>query len=280
MSVVNLECQIAQAQIARHLAGESLPPEVLADLEAHLESCASCAVELERRRSALQAMLGGAGAKSDSTARKANPRNRRAPSETEVETPNSVEKEPAPLESYPEIDPQDLEEFRQFIKQKRGSSVGRAAVETAPARRGRRWAGIDFLRSIAGGSADKSLEPTHKPGLFVRPLIYSLALTGILIAMSTVLRDPTALFGERAIAGPFSSPDTGREAAPAAAESRPAPEGAPPSGPDLAATTSPAAVPSADDAAAANAPETTSSAAPTPEPPDSGETASTPPAPS
>lgn len=282
MSVANLECQIAQAQIARHLAGESLMPEVLADLEAHIESCASCAADLERRRAALQAMLGGSRAAAESVPRKAKARNRRSPDEPTVEPGSLVGDKPVPDASAFEIDPQDLEEFRRFMQQKRGSSTGRAAVETQPPKRRRRWAGIDFLRSVPGLPGDEGLEPPRKPGLFVKPLLYSLALTGILIAMSTVLRDPTTLFGERAIANPALSGTASGESAPGVAEPQPASETDPASVTDLAEATSLAAVGPALDAVTATA--TTSEpavpSAPTPEAPDSSATTSTPPEPS
>lgn len=286
MSVANLECQIAQAQIARHLAGESLLPEVLADLEAHIESCASCAADLERRRAALQAMLGGSGAAPKSPARKTKTPNRRTPDEPTVEPAGLAGDKPGSAPSASEIDPKDLEEFRRFMQQKRGSSIGRAAVETQPARRGRRWAGIDFLRSVRSVPGDEGLEPSRKPGLFVKPLLYSLALTGILIAMSTVLRDPTALFGERAIANPALSGTASGESAPVVAEPQPDREADAVSVLELAEATSLAAVGPALEAASETAPtseptsEPTVSSAPTPDAPDPSATTSTPPQPS
>ncbi|MCB8933668.1 MAG: zf-HC2 domain-containing protein [Chthonomonadaceae bacterium] len=59
MSVQNVECQIAQAQIGRYLTGGALSPEALDQLEGHIGECAACTELLRQRREGLQAMLGG-----------------------------------------------------------------------------------------------------------------------------------------------------------------------------------------------------------------------------
>lgn len=42
MAELSVECQLAQVQLKRYLAGEDLPEELLADLESHLKSCKKC----------------------------------------------------------------------------------------------------------------------------------------------------------------------------------------------------------------------------------------------
>lgn len=42
MQVQNVECQLARAQLSRYVAGDVLPEETLAELEAHLASCPDC----------------------------------------------------------------------------------------------------------------------------------------------------------------------------------------------------------------------------------------------
>ena len=55
MQVQDIECQLAQVQLKRYLAGESIADELLADLERHLEECNGC-------RSAAKVMRAAAGA--------------------------------------------------------------------------------------------------------------------------------------------------------------------------------------------------------------------------
>jgi hypothetical protein len=53
MQVQNVECRLAQAQIARYLAGENLPDDTIQELERHLARCAGCREALAVRRQAL-----------------------------------------------------------------------------------------------------------------------------------------------------------------------------------------------------------------------------------
>ncbi|MBS1718715.1 MAG: zf-HC2 domain-containing protein [Armatimonadetes bacterium] len=59
MSVQNIECQIASAQIGRYLNGDNLSPEALKALEGHVEECEQCQARLAERKAALQNMLNG-----------------------------------------------------------------------------------------------------------------------------------------------------------------------------------------------------------------------------
>lgn len=58
MSVTNIECQLAKGQIGRYLAGDTLSPEALRQLEAHIGECPSCKAALFERKAVLQLMLG------------------------------------------------------------------------------------------------------------------------------------------------------------------------------------------------------------------------------
>ncbi len=63
MQVQNIECQIAQAQLGRYLAGEGMAGEAVRQLEAHVAKCPDCKIILEGKRSALVATLEGTGPK-------------------------------------------------------------------------------------------------------------------------------------------------------------------------------------------------------------------------
>lgn len=57
MPVKSIECQIAEMQIGRYVAGESLSTEALRQLDHHLAKCPSCSQVLADRRSVLKSML-------------------------------------------------------------------------------------------------------------------------------------------------------------------------------------------------------------------------------
>ena len=54
MKVQNIECQLAQVQLKRYLAGEELPGELLTDLETHLEDCTECREAAKKQRAAAE----------------------------------------------------------------------------------------------------------------------------------------------------------------------------------------------------------------------------------
>lgn len=118
MPVQNVECQIAQLQIARFLQGEPVSADMLKQLEDHIGSCTDCRSHLAERKNQLLTLAGAEQPQPQ-------PEKRKAPSKAVVSTP----------------------------------------------------------------------QPTAKPP--IKTLIYSCSLALVLIAMSFVMRDPTALFGSR-----------------------------------------------------------------------------------
>ncbi|HMS55846.1 MAG TPA: zf-HC2 domain-containing protein [Fimbriimonadaceae bacterium] len=59
MQAKTLECQLAQAQLGRYLAGEMISPEAEQQLEAHVSECPLCKQEVNLRKQALQAAANG-----------------------------------------------------------------------------------------------------------------------------------------------------------------------------------------------------------------------------
>jgi hypothetical protein len=149
MNTKDLECRLAQAQLARYVSGEDLAAELVADLEAHLAECAECHAAVEARRSVLAQRLF-----------------RRETSATQVQTGSRPED---PTEPY-------------------------AAVEmvSEPRRRG------GWLQSLVEVLFQPS-SPTASGGSARkwRPLALSLLLSGLLIAMTAMAKNPNSLFGER-----------------------------------------------------------------------------------
>lgn len=57
MQELNLECQLAQVQIKRYLAGETLPEVLLNDLTSHIAECKDCAELAEQQKDELRALI-------------------------------------------------------------------------------------------------------------------------------------------------------------------------------------------------------------------------------
>ncbi|MFY9233661.1 MAG: hypothetical protein WAO58_04290 [Fimbriimonadaceae bacterium] len=57
MQVQEFECQIAQAQIARYLAGDPFDPESLKQLNGHVAACEACKSAIDKRRTQLQGTI-------------------------------------------------------------------------------------------------------------------------------------------------------------------------------------------------------------------------------
>ncbi|MBS1720553.1 MAG: zf-HC2 domain-containing protein [Armatimonadetes bacterium] len=68
MAAESFECQIAQLQLNRYVAGESLSAETIRDLEAHLGDCPDCQQVLAEKR---EALLEKAGVGKEAPAKKA-----------------------------------------------------------------------------------------------------------------------------------------------------------------------------------------------------------------
>ncbi|MEJ5170397.1 MAG: zf-HC2 domain-containing protein [Fimbriimonadales bacterium] len=155
MPVQNVECQIARLQIGRFLKGEVLPPDMMAQLEAHIGRCPECREELAGRKAELLAMA--TGRRSDET----------TPASSKPRTPRETKPKATPRKKEPSEAPR------------------KAAVATPPAAAAFPW----------------------------KTLGYSLALAGVLLAMSFVAKDPTALLGPRL--EPSSQPAAAEPEAPA-----------------------------------------------------------------
>lgn len=155
MQVKNVECQIAQAQMRRYLAGEDMPTAVVSDLEAHLKGCADCMAAAQIERQSLAGVLSN--------------------KLTGKSRGNAAKDAPSPIPAALKLAP------------KRKLRTGKATVQ-AP---------VDML-----DTPDDQFAPARKPRkkttINLRTVAYSIGLALILVVMSTVLQDPTTIFGPRA----------------------------------------------------------------------------------
>lgn len=155
MQVKNIECQIAQAQMRRYLAGDEMPQALVSDLEAHLMGCGDCMAAAQIERQSLAGVL----------------TNKITGKSRKPATPNS----PVPESPLP------------FVTKlaKKGLISGKAAIQ-AP---------VDMLDAPDDQYAPA---PRKKGSINFKTVAYSIALALILVLMSTVMKDPTAIFGPRA----------------------------------------------------------------------------------
>lgn len=163
MQSVNIECQIAQAQLRRYLTGEDMPNAVVNELETHLRNCADCMAAAQTLRESLRGVL-----TSKITGK-----------------PTSEPRRPR-------------EETRHEPAIAKAVATGMAAVQT-PA---------DVFDAPDEQFKHK---PAKKKSNF-KTLAYSGALALVLVLMSTVFKDPTALFGPRASTKHPDTPPKANEA--------------------------------------------------------------------
>ncbi len=163
MAVKNVECQLAQGQIARYLAGDSLGPDVAVELRKHVLECEECASVLERKRGILQAMM---GAKGDLPTHAAI-----LSSHDEAPETDTVY---APPPAGPDEEPRLAAAWRTI--RARGFDIGQ--------------------RETFSPAAPVVAQRTAN---IWRALAYSVALAGVLLLMALVLQNPTGIFGDRAL---------------------------------------------------------------------------------
>lgn len=194
MPVQNIECQIAQAQITRLLAGDSFSNEVLAELETHIGECAECRAHVSNRRSALEAMV------AEADPQPATPRRSGAPQINLL----TAQFKPGVPEPEPEA----------TISKPRPAQPKPENLVPAPVRQ----AVVETRREAPSNVQN-----------FWKPLGYSCALAAVLFAMSYIMKNPTAIFGDKAVetlASPTSSTTTASKTSktPSAKPADPAPK--------------------------------------------------------
>jgi hypothetical protein len=223
MPAKNIECQLAQGQIGRYLAGVDMSPEAVGQLEQHISECGDCEAYIEEKKRALQEMAGTTHAA------------------VAMPAPQPAQ-EPETKEASRPLHPA-AQALLKALKEK-SAAADQTALETAR-------------------------EPAPKKSAHWKAFAFSAALGAVLLAMSHLTANPTALFGERAAEPTASEPaaaetavtnstattppgDPFAESAAPELASEPAP--AEPASSDAALTATPAATPAGATAAAAPAP--------------------------
>jgi hypothetical protein len=151
MRIQNIECQLAQGQLNRYLAGDPLSDTALTQLEAHFAECGECQAEVAMRRQTLESVA--------------------SPSPM---TPVATNEKPTAA-----------------------SPVPRFLVD---ALRGKPDAKPKTVKPSTPTHAviHDEREPAAQGSSMIKPLLYSVGLAGVLLAMTAIMKDPSRVFGARA----------------------------------------------------------------------------------
>jgi hypothetical protein len=163
MQVQSLECQLAQAQIGRYLAGAAFSGEALEQLEKHIAACESCKSVVDERRATLKSMLQA--------------------------------KQPAPAKAAVQqrvSEPKTLPLIN--LWKKNAALLQPKPRPEAPTESPKQAALAPDVAAV-----EVSVEPTVPALTHWKPLALSGALAVVLIGMSLMSRGPTSVFGKRAI---------------------------------------------------------------------------------
>lgn len=162
MPAKNIECQLAQGQIGRYLAGAPMSEESVSQLEGHIAECEECTAFVDQKRKSLRELA---------TLRKAA---------IFVEEPEEDRSSPEPNSAKSEasatVKPTAAKALIDAIREKSA-----AARESAPILETKR-------------------EPATPRMTHWKALAYSSGLGLVLYGMTFLTANPTALFGERAVA--------------------------------------------------------------------------------
>lgn len=168
MPVQNIECQLAQGQIARYLSGDSFPTAVVTELEKHIAECEHCQEIVAQKKAMLQAMMRLQDAKPAKAVIQ-------IAEEEEEEEPETVVEEAPKAKAKEKAKPS-----RQSLSQKLIERIAEA-------------------HETQSSKAETVREPADKKKIFGKPLVYSVALAALMVGMSYVMKDPTRLFGDRVL---------------------------------------------------------------------------------
>lgn len=184
MELQNIECQLKQAQIERYVAGDVLPESDLQLLQAHLENCGDCAAFAEQQKLSLEAAIQSPAAKK-SKKKAAEPES--VPAAFAAD-PKAPEPDFGPLEAkIADLELPDDAELDALLR-----SESETTVTEEP-------------RAEEAVVAAQELDPKKQQlAEFFRKNLKTLALSGslalVLATMSLFAKNPTSLFGEKAIA--------------------------------------------------------------------------------
>lgn len=220
MSVTDFECAIAKSQIGRYINGEKLGQAVVDQLESHIAACPRCRLVLEEKRNSLMSTI--EADRQERIRATSDPIPMQSPvaaSAPQLSTPRPetfgalARKFSEPVEGDPKA---ELRRQLEQMANKRSSQVEIPVVAPAFAHAAQtetvklevfenetsvRKSVFDslalFKRTNEPEAENAPANPAHD-GTMKKPIVYMAGLTTVIIAMSLVAKNPTALFGPKA----------------------------------------------------------------------------------
>jgi hypothetical protein len=228
MSIKNLECQLAQAQIGRYIAGDRISVAAVTQLEEHIAECDDCRAVLIERKQALLAML-----PAEVKAPKRGPILTAVVQTTAQEKLQEAIEQKAPKPARTRKKAVTAETTATPKKRTRKKAV--EPVEEAPEPTIKAAPSLEDIfgprpepKPAPAPAPEEKVEEKPQPKIgqlknspFWKPFTYSAALAILLIVMSFISKNPTGLLGQRADQAIASTPPA-MAAAPAVASSTPA----------------------------------------------------------
>ncbi len=187
MELENLECQLAQAQMSRYLAGDQLPEDTVLQLQKHVSECPECQKSAEDKAISLETMLTEVqAAPVEAPALEVTEKAAPAPDPLEV-SDEALASAMAALNPEPAPEPQ-------------------AAEPVAEPKAKKKLALPKFSFSL------DALKPMLASNL--KPLLLGFTLGAVLIGMTAFMKRPTAVLGNKLATAEHEAPAEEKEAKP------------------------------------------------------------------
>lgn len=202
MDLANIECQLAQAQMSRYLAGDQLPEDTVVQLEKHVSSCPNCSAAAEEKKISLVEMLAQS---------QANPVE---PPEIDVAPEPNIRAQAAPAEDPLALSDDAVAAALRALEEMPEPAEAAAKTDDVPAdepEEGECEAAPKKKFKLALPIADwKQLAAKN-----AKPMLFGFLLGAVLIGMSAFVKSPTAMLGKKVMAS-----DTAKEPTEDASESK------------------------------------------------------------
>lgn len=198
MNLQNIECQLAQAQMNRYVAGDPLPEDTLQQLEKHLASCSDCRAVATEKKVTLQMKLAQAEsqAESDDAALMPEEDPSEQPLEESIPIPDDAALETAPEPEAPSEPPTEP------VLPAEPTAPEDEPNEAAPSPPAARSIGQGLAALIQAALArlrrKAEVAESKPPKRNLKTLAFSAGLGLVLIVMSAFASNPTVLLGPKA----------------------------------------------------------------------------------